>query len=183
MADVLFLCTGNLCRSPSAAMFLEQLVQLKGPQDMTIDSAGTMGAAGGTPSRLVKEGAAFGLDFTDHVPRHMDMEDIRTARLVIGMTRQHVREAILLDIPSFGKSFTLREFVRRGGGVGPRGAGIPLSEWLVKVHGARRHLDLVGQSAPDDIPDPMGGSSEDYRRMLIDVQELVRQLHTLIWPA
>jgi protein-tyrosine phosphatase len=183
MADVLFLCTGNLCRSPSAALFLEHLVQLKGPHDMTVDSAGTMGAIGGPPGRLVKEGAAFALDFSHHVPRRMEVEDIRSARLVIGMTRQHVRESILLEPPSFGKSFTLREFVRRGSAVGPRGAGEPLTEWLLKVHGARRHLDLVGLSAPDDIPDPMGGSSEDYRRMLIDVQEPVRQLHTLIWPT
>ena len=47
MATVLFVCTGNLCRSPSAEWFLTQRVQATGPDNVTVASAGTMQAAGG----------------------------------------------------------------------------------------------------------------------------------------
>jgi protein-tyrosine phosphatase len=129
----------------------------------------------------LKEAAAFGLVFDGHVPRRMDVEDIRKSDVVVGMARQHVREAVLLDKESFSRAFTLRELVRRGQEIGPWSTTEPLSEWLHKVHAGRRHIDLIGDSDLDDIADPMGGSLEDYRRMLSEVDTLVNALYTLIW--
>lgn len=183
MTEVLFLCTGNLCRSPSAAWFLSQRVQRDGPADVVINSAGTRGATIGPPARLLKEAAAFGMDLDGHVPHRMEIEDIARSDLVIGMAREHVRETVLMDQTSFPMAFTLREFVRRGSDIGPRSTREPLSDWLVRVHGARRHLDLIGDSGPDDIPDPMGGSSEDFRHMLTEVKELTDLLYSLIWGS
>jgi protein-tyrosine-phosphatase len=111
----------------------------------------------------------------------MQVEDVSQAQLVIGMARQHVREAVLLDRNSFPRAFTLRELVRRGTELGPREPDESLQDWLVRVQGLRRLLDLVGDYGPDDIPDPLGGSSEAYRRMLIDVRALVNDLYSLIW--
>jgi protein-tyrosine phosphatase len=181
MSEILFLCTGNLCRSPSAALFLRQEIGLHGPEGLLVSSAGTLGASDAVPERLIAEAAAFGLNFEGHVPRRMEEADIVRADLVLGMARQHVREAVLLDKPSFAKSFTLREFVRRAQEVGPRGHGPSLAKWLATVHGSRRHLDLIGDSEADDIPDPMGGTSEDYRQMLHEVRELTIALHSLMW--
>ena len=52
MADVLFVCTGNLCRSPSAALLLRQQLGDEAGPEVTVHSAGTAGADGGPPSPL-----------------------------------------------------------------------------------------------------------------------------------
>jgi protein-tyrosine phosphatase len=181
MAEVLFVCTGNLCRSPSAAWFLTQRLRQVEADDILVSSAGTVGTTGGPPEYLVEEGIAFGLDLSGHVPRRMEVEDVERSDLVIGMAREHVREAVLLHRDSFEKAYTLREFVRRGRDVGGPSFDEPLAEWLRRVHGGRRHLDLVGDSRSDDIPDPIGGPPEGYRQMLIDVKRLTDELHSIVW--
>jgi hypothetical protein len=98
------------------------------------------------------------------------------------MSREHVREAVLADPLSFAKTFTLREIVRRGQEKGQRRSDEALGEWLARLHEGRRHTDLVGDSPHDDIADPMGGSSDDYRRMLEDVSALTQSLSQLAWP-
>jgi protein-tyrosine-phosphatase len=98
------------------------------------------------------------------------------------MERAHLRELVLAQPPSFTKTFTLREIVRRGEEVGPRGQNQILSEWLEQVGEGRRHVELLGDSPLDDISDPMGGTSEGYRNMLSQLQPLIVTLHELIWP-
>jgi protein-tyrosine phosphatase len=180
MSDVLFICTGNLCRSPSAELFLAQNVLRGGQPELSVASAGTQGTSEHVPKQLRNEAAVFGLDFTDHQPRRVEAEDIARSQMIIGMTRQHVREVVLLDRSSFPRAFTLRELVRRGSAAGPRKPDEDLQGWLLRVHGARRYLDLIGDSGQDDVPDPMGGPPEGYRRMLTDVQALVRNLYKLL---
>ncbi|HWE68536.1 MAG TPA: hypothetical protein VG298_17985 [Acidimicrobiales bacterium] len=183
MTDVLFVCTGNLCRSPSAAWFFRQLLDRRGPEGVTVESSGVLGSTNDPPKRLIREGAAFGLDLKDHVPSKITLPEITRADLIIGMAREHVREVVLADTPAFAKTFTLREIVRRGRESGPRRDEESLTDWLGRIGSGRRHLDLIGDSSSDDTPDPMGGFSEDFRRMLQELDELTRVLHGLIWPA
>ena len=182
MADVLFLCTGNLCRSPSAALLLGRQLAQAGIAGVTVHSAGIMGAAFGPPEDLVNEGLAFGIDLSDHVAREFDTGMSMGADLVIGMAREHVREVVLADAQSFARTFTLREIVRRGHEEGTRRNDESLGEWLARIHVGRRHVDLIGDSDVDDIDDPMGGSSDEYRRMLEDVSALTNSLRHLAWP-
>jgi protein-tyrosine phosphatase len=182
MAVVLFVCTGNLCRSPSAAWFLARRLSEVGPYDVTVESAGTLGTVWGVPSDLLSEAASFGLDLSSHVPRRVDADTIAGADMVIGMARAHVREVALADPSSFTKTFTLREIVRRGREKGQRGPLQSVAEWLEQIGARRRHVEIIGDSPLDDIPDPMGGSSEDYRMMLTELATLTRTLHSLTWP-
>jgi protein-tyrosine phosphatase len=182
MVMVLFVCTGNLCRSPSAEGFMARRLAQVGPPDVTVESAGTSGTALEVPSDLVRESAAFGLDLVAHVARRVEVSTVGRADLVIGMQRSHVREVVLADPPAFAKSFTLREVVRRGRGRGPRSPEQSLADWLTEVGEGRRHADLMGDSPLDDIPDPMGGRAKDYRVMLNEMETLTGTLHSLIWP-
>ncbi len=183
MTDVLFVCTGNLCRSPSAALLFEHELAHGGVGDVTVHSAGTSGADFGPPEALVKEGEAFGLDLGVHVPRQVDRDMIDRADLVIGMAREHVREMVLARPPRFANTFTLREIVRRGHAMGHRRAGEKLGEWLARLQEGRRHADLIGDSPEDDIEDPMGGAPGDYLRMLSEVADLIASLRRLAWPS
>jgi protein-tyrosine phosphatase len=180
---ILFVCTGNLCRSPSAAASLQRILDEDGTRDVAVHSAGTMQAAGGPPEPLLKEAEHFGLDLHGHVPRRMEPNDVTGADLVLAMTRQHLREAVLLDKAAFPRIFTLREFVRRAEATGPRPADVALEEWISVVNGGRRHLHLVGESPEDDVLDPMGGPPEGYRSMLEEVTSLTDALYESIWGA
>jgi protein-tyrosine phosphatase len=182
MTTVLFVCTGNLCRSPSAAWLLAQRLSEAGTPDVTVESAGTLGTTAGVPVELQHEGATYGLDLSAHRPRRVDAETIARADLVIGLERAHLRETVLADPPSFARTFTLREIVRRGREHGPRPEGQTLADWLGQLGEGRRHTELLGTSPLDDIRDPMGGTSEDYRTMLTELAASTRTLHSLAWP-
>ncbi len=182
MAGVLFVCTGNLCRSPSAALFLRQQLGDAG-SEVTVHSAGTMEVDGGPPRALVLEGRALGIDLADHVPRRVEPDMIRAADLVVGLSREHLRETEVAVPPSFPTTFTLREIVRRGLDTGPRGAAEDLAAWIDRLHDGRLVADLMGESPDDDVMDPMGGTPEDYRRMLTDVAALTGTLRNLAWPT
>ena len=182
MTLVLFVCTGNLCRSPSAEWFLAQRLSEAGQVEVTVESAGTMGTSSKLPAELQKEGATYGLDLSAHIPRKIDADTLSRADIVLGMERSHLREIVLADPPSFRNSFTLREIVRRGREHGQRRRHQALAEWLEQLGEGRRHIDLLGDSPLDDIPDPMGGTSEEYRSMLMELATLTRTLHTLTWP-
>jgi protein-tyrosine phosphatase len=119
MADVLFVCTGNLCRSPSAALLLRQQLGDQAGAEVTVHSAGTVGADVGPPSALVKEGRAFGIDLGGHVPHMVDLGMIQAADLVVGMTREHVRETVVAVPTSFPRTFTLREIAEGSSRRGP----------------------------------------------------------------
>ena len=182
MAVVLFVCTGNLCRSPSAEGFLAQRLAEFGPPDVRVESAGTTGTTMAVPQQLLREAAAYGLDLSSHVPRRVEIDTVARADLVIGLARAHVREIVVADPPSFTKAFTLREIVRRGHENGGRRQLQTVHAWLEEIGAGRRHQDLLGESPVDDIPDPMGGTSQDYRAMLAEESALTRALHTLTWP-
>ncbi len=119
MAEVLFVCTGNLCRSPSAALLLRQQLGDTGGAEVEVHSAGTVEADSfGSPRALVQEGRAFGIDLGAHVPRMVEPGMIEAADLVVGLTREHVRETVVAVPASFPKTFTLREITRRGSHTG-----------------------------------------------------------------
>ena len=61
----MFVCSGNICRSPFAAAVLRKMFGTDGP--LVVESAGTMPAPGrGSPSLAVSAGAAFDIDLAAH---------------------------------------------------------------------------------------------------------------------
>jgi protein-tyrosine phosphatase len=183
VAQVLFVCTGNLCRSPSAALLLRRRLAEGGTAEVTVSSAGTLDAEVGPPAILVEEGHRFGIDLGPHVARKFDPAMIVEADLVVGLAREHVREVVVAVPDSFPKTFTLREIVRRGLEAGPRGPTEDLAGWLDRLQAGRQRRDLVGDSPSDDIADPIGGTAADYCEMLSEVSALILTLRGLVWPS
>ena len=88
---VLFVCTGNTCRSPMAEALLRQAVAARGLDQVTVSSAGT-GAWDGAP---VSEGAYLvglenGLDLSGHSARLLSRDLVRGADLVLVMSGHHL---------------------------------------------------------------------------------------------
>ena len=140
-----------------------------------VGSAGLL--PGGSPAQpdAIAVMAERGVDITRHVSCQLTPEIARSANLVLGMARQHVREACVGYGALLQRAFTLKELVRRGDNVGPRREDETLYTWLGRAGSGRRPTDLVGDSALDDIADPIGKSRQFYEATAEELDELLRR--------
>jgi protein-tyrosine phosphatase len=88
---ILFVCTGNTCRSPIAEGLLREALAARGIDQVTVASAGS-GAWEGAP---VSEGAYLvglehGLDLSEHRARLLTRDLVREADLVLTMSGHHL---------------------------------------------------------------------------------------------
>ena len=87
---ILFVCTGNTCRSPMAVGFLRKLA---GPDAYKILSAGTAAAEGVQPSLYAKEVMREeGIDISDHRSKMLDWDLLEKADEVLVMAESHRRQ-------------------------------------------------------------------------------------------
>lgn len=149
--------------------------------DAEVTSAGTSYEGGvGAARGSLRAMAARGLALDTHRSRRLGREMLDEADLVIGMAREHVREAVVSNPGSFSKTFTIKELVRRGESVGPRRPDQSVEDWLAEVHEGRRTGDLLGEDPRDDVGDPMGGPDEDFEETAVEIEALVSRLVALL---
>jgi protein-tyrosine phosphatase len=97
--SVLFVCLGNICRSPTGEGVLQHLVEEKGLESqIVIDSAGTIGYHEGNPadSRMREHASKRGYDLQSR-SRKITRDDIDRFDLVIAMDRENRRDILELD--------------------------------------------------------------------------------------
>jgi protein-tyrosine phosphatase len=180
-AEVLMVCTANVCRSPMAEALLSRRLTELG-LDATVRSAGML--AGGEPPRpeVIAAVAGYGLDVSAHRSRRMTPEDVERADLTLAMARENLRHAVVTAPAAWPRAFTLRELVRRGTKIDPRAPGESLAGWLARVHEGRERAALLGDSPDDDVADPIGGPLHAYTETAAVLSDLVNRLVHLCWP-
>src|SRR3954447_5901088 len=109
MKTILFVCTGNICRSPMAEGLFRHAV--KGRSDFRVISAG-VGAVDGLPPsehavRALKE---LGIDIGKQRSHMLTAELVQQADYIFGMTHSHVDAITMLYPQAAEKTFLLREF-------------------------------------------------------------------------
>src|ERR1700730_18471977 len=93
-AKVLFVCTGNICRSPIAeAVFRRRVQRERLSIHITIDSAGTHGYQLGEPpdSRAIRAASLRGYDLSTQRARLFDLDDFRRFEWVVAMDSHNLR--------------------------------------------------------------------------------------------
>ncbi len=117
---VLFVCDGNICRSPLAAEYLRHRAVREGLSHIVVDSAGILGIEGSPAAPFSIEVAKeAGLDLTRHRSRGVSPADARTADLVVTMTLAQLEALARRYPPSEQKRLLIRAFeespIPRGG--------------------------------------------------------------------
>ncbi len=109
MKTILFLCTGNVCRSPMAEGLFRHAV--KGRGEFRILSAGIGAIDGQLPTNhSVQAMHEIGIDISRQRSRALTGELVRSADLILGMTHSHTDTVALLYPSAAEKTFLLREF-------------------------------------------------------------------------
>jgi RpiB/LacA/LacB family sugar-phosphate isomerase len=141
MKTILFVCTGNICRSPMAEGLFRHLTGRMGGRYRAL-SAG-VGAIDGMPpsSHAVQALKALGVDISRQRSRALTAELVREADLIFGMTHGHTNAVSLMYPMAAEKTFLLREF------------------------------DDTLESFEKDIADPIGGSLDVYLRCRDEIEQ------------
>lgn len=111
---ILFVCTGNICRSPLAEAIARRELLRRNVPDMAVSSAGT-GAWDGAPASegAYLVGLEHGLDLSAHRARLLTRDTVQQADLVFTMARHH--RARVHELGGDGRTFVLGEYAGRTG--------------------------------------------------------------------
>ena len=112
MYNILFVCTGNICRSPIAEfLFKDLIIKNDLSHKLNAKSAG-LGAWNGLPAAdfTLLVGKENGLDLESHRSQSINFNLIHESDLILGMAYQHKNEMQRMFPQYLSKIETIREF-------------------------------------------------------------------------
>ncbi|MDI6789296.1 MAG: low molecular weight protein arginine phosphatase [Thermodesulfobacteriota bacterium] len=115
--SVLFVCTGNICRSPMAEAILKKMVPAEA--DIHVFSAGSHAREGNLATEnSISVSREAGIDLRSHRARKLTTDMAGEADMILAMEPLHIEHVLSLDIWMKDKTFNLIRFAQdhQGGG-------------------------------------------------------------------
>jgi protein-tyrosine phosphatase len=139
--NILFVCTGNICRSPSAEALLRHKLEQRGLASYTIDSAGVAGYHIGEPPdhRAIQCAHQYGVDMSPLRARKVCADDFSSFDLIYAMDNGHLE--ILRNICPAPQRHKIKLF--------------------------NQHI----YGAPSDVEDPYYGDQRNFNNMFTKLDE------------
>jgi protein-tyrosine phosphatase len=152
---VLFVCTGNICRSPTAEALARRELERYPGVPLQVSSAGSHALEGNpAASRSMLAASTRGASLERHFARELTRRRVRSAGLILCMAAEHRPFVLSYDRSAANRTFLLATFARVA----------PQWDWL-----AGSPAELVALAAEhareqdgDDIDDPLGHPTEAY---------------------
>lgn len=185
IVELMVVCTGNIARSPLAAVLLEDHARrrLGERAPVLVRSAGTH-ARPGNPAVAGsrRAAAARGLDLSRHRAAPLDPDRVGRCDLTVTMTERHRRDVTRLRPGAGDRTFTLTRLAALlagvPGGTGPAGAGVPdaasgIRERVRSVVAAAVRMREEQDLAAEDIADPIALPPPAYEGLAEDLDALL----------
>lgn len=161
MKKIIFVCTGNTCRSPMAMAIFNSFASLE-PSEFGYEamSAGLAASKDAPPSTnaVLSMQDLRSIDITKHRAQILSQAEVEEAFLVLTMTRSHKHNILSMFPGAYQKVFTLKEYAYdmpddtcKGGGNGIK-------------------------ALSPDIADPYGGSLWSYKLCAQEIAQAVKKL-------
>lgn len=149
MKRILFVCTGNSCRSVMAEGLLRHLLRQAGIDEVVVESAGVFAIDGVLPTRetqvVLREA---GVDCSGHRARALTGQMIQDADVIFAMEQFQLDEILRRAPGARGKTHLLKPYA------------LPSNEPL----------------AHPNIADPIGKPLEVYEICLLEIREAVERV-------
>jgi protein-tyrosine phosphatase len=153
--SVLFVCTGNICRSPTAEALARRELARHPGVPIQVSSAGSHALEGNpAASRSMLAASRRGASLERHFARELTRRRVRGADLVLCMAAEHRPFVLSYDRSAADRTFLLATFARVAG------------EWDWLATSPAGLVALAAEHAReqdgDDIDDPLGQPTEAY---------------------
>jgi protein-tyrosine phosphatase len=184
---VLFVCTGNMCRSPFAEILTRHILGVRAVPGFEVASAGVGAVVGAQIHPATRDELApwglQGVAADRFVARQLRSSMVESAHLVLGATGRH-RSAVVEHSPSGrATTFSIREFARLAAAVDPDELPEPpVERAMALVAAAHRRRATAEPSDPmaDAVPDPIGGPQAAHHSAAVLIAEAVQTIVDVI---
>jgi protein-tyrosine phosphatase len=154
--NILFVCTGNTCRSAMAEGIFRDMLKNKNINNINVSSAGISAFEGDRANDKAAEALMENnIDISGHKARQLTADMIKNSGLVLTMTKSH-KMMILNAFPDEkNKTFTLKEYAMAVSGENTDGKNL-------------------------DIADPFGMDYNVYKKCMLEIKsELIKIINNI----